>query len=157
MTLTLELRKEIARKRKERITKYITQDPPVPFYNIMKLEGMSERPLRLIIKDIEKENGISYLGTAAARDDGAPAPGLSDSTARFRSRLAVNLFRLRTDPKFGIAGREDLAPRVGINPREQIRAEQAPYRHDWSLGQIERLARELGEEPRDFILKCLTT
>jgi hypothetical protein len=158
MGMKLEERSEYARTRKARILQYITQDPPVSLYNVMSMEGMSERPLRVVLKELEQEHGVKYLGTAAARDDGGMPYGLTDASNRLRSNLANALYRV-TNPhnEFGFKGRNQVAAEVGLNPREQIRAEQTPFRHNWTLSQIERLARVLGEEPREFLLKCSTT
>lgn len=150
---------EYARRRKERILTYLTQDPPVSLVNIMAMEGVAERPLRLTIKELEDEHGLEYLGSVGARTGASMPYGLTEATARFRARLADHLYRI-TDVDTSIVnikGRTEAAPIVGLNPREQIRAEQKPFAYDWSLSQMERLARALGKDPRDFILDCLSS
>lgn len=149
-----------AQRRKERILTYMTQDPPVDLPTIAKMEGMHERALRFLIKsEIEPENGVDYLGKASKPSATNAVPyGLSTSTARFRQKLGDHLYLLRERGNDSSHfGRNQIAPRVGMNNRQQLKAEQRPFAHDWSLSQIERLARELGEDPREFMLKCLTT
>ena len=158
MGMTNEQRTAAARLRKARVLDYITQDPPVPLPHIMQMEGMSERPLRAMIRELETEHGVKYTTTAGAKKGDLPAFGLSEATSRLRSRLARELYRLTApENEFNLDGRMQVAPMTGLNPREQIRAEEAPWGHDWTLSQIERLARSLGEDPREFMLKCLTT
>lgn len=158
MGMSRDQRIENAKLRKERVRKLITQPNPLPLSHIMAMEGMTERPLRQLIKEIEREEGIEYIGTPACKGEGSPPPGLTEATSRLRSNLANELYRI-TNPHnaFGIIGREDAAPLVGLNPRQQIRAENKPFTHDWTLSQIERLARTLGEDPWEFLLKCLST
>lgn len=150
---------EFSQRRKERILTYITQDPPVPMVNIMAMEGITEKLLRDTIYDLQKDHGIKYTGTAASRAGITAVYGLSDDTLRLRAKLADNLYAA-TDPdtgQLGLKGRLEACPILGMNHREQIRAESKPFNHDWTLSQIERLARALGKNPRDLLLECLTT
>lgn len=148
-----------AAARKERIRVMMTQDPPVPYQQIRLAEGMHDRACRGLIKEIEAELGIRYLGTPLSKGDTKDLPfGLTSATSRLRGRLADYLYQLRergnNHDKFA---RNQVAPKIGLNARQQLRAEQAPFSHDWTLSQIERLAVELGEDPREFLLRCLTT
>lgn len=159
MGLSASEKAEYARRRKERIYAYMTQDPPVSLMNIMAMEGVAERPLRLTIKELEDEHDLDYLGTSGARTGASIPFGLTEATVRLRARLADNLYKI-TDVDTSVVdikGRQEAAPIVGLNPREQIRAEQKPFAFDWSLSQIERLARALGKDPRDFLMECLSS
>jgi hypothetical protein len=157
--LTREDIQEEARARKERILSFITQDPPVPYNQIRLMEGMHDRACRQLIKEIEDEHGLDYLGTPASKTPKDALPyGLTSSTAHFRGRLGDHLYQLRhRGNNHDNFGRNQVAPRVGLNARQQLKAEERPFAHDWTLSQIERLARELGENPVDFMIKCLTT
>jgi hypothetical protein len=138
----------------------ITREPaPVPFKTILALEGMHDRSCRGIIWELEAELGIKYFGTPAAKGTKDAMPyGLTMATAGLRGKLADNLYQLRMRGKnHGQSGRNEVAPRVGLNSRQQLRAEERPFAHDWTLSQIERLARELGRDPRELLLSCLTT
>lgn len=149
---------EIALKRKQRILEYITQNPPVPISIISEMEGIHDRPLRQIVKELEEEHGIKYICTEGARRGSDLPYGITEATNRLRANFGNELYKV-TNPNndFGYRNRHDAAPAVGMNNREQIRAETKPFCHDWKLSQIERLARRLGEDPREFLLRCLTT
>lgn len=150
---------EEAARRKERILAFMTQDPPVPYNQIKLMEGMHDRACRQIIKELEAEHGLDYLGTPAAKTPKDALPyGLTTATAHLRGRLGDHLYQLRQrGNNHDNFGRNQVAPRVGLNARQQLKAEDRPFGHDWTLSQIERLARELGENPAEFLLKCLTT
>jgi hypothetical protein len=151
---------EEAAARKDRIREMITREPaPVPYKTILALEGMHDRACRGIIWELEAELGIKYLGTPASKGAKDELPyGLTAATAQLRGKLADNLYQLRMRGKdHSQSGRNELAPQIGLNARQQLRAEERPFAHDWTLSQIERLARALGRDPREFLLQCLTT
>ena len=146
-----------ASERRERIAGYITQDPPVPLRTIMQLEGITYYSARMLINEIAKEKGINYMGLKLRPDRTEMPHGLTPATLRLRQKLGDALYLLK---ERGVDSnkipRNSIAPRVGLNMREQLKAEQRPFNHDWSLSQIERLARELNRDPREFLLSCLT-
>lgn len=149
---------EVKAQRRQRILGYVTSDEPLAFRNIMRMEGVSDSFLRHLIKELEAEHGFKYFGTAASRVGDQPPVGLTEATFRFRSRLANELYKVADQPeKYGLKGRTELAGRIGMNSRTQNRALNNPYDHDWTLSQIERLARLMGEEPWAFHQKCLST
>lgn len=146
-----------AQRRRERILGYIQQDPPVPISAILEMEGLSNRSARVIIKELQAEHGIDYLSHRLRKAKDAMPFGLSPATLRLRQKLGDNLYLLRERGNNSeVQGRNSVAPQLGMNNREQIRAEQRPFNHDWKLSQIERLARELGRDPRELLLACLT-
>lgn len=150
---------EEAVRRRERILTFITQDPPVPYNQVMLMEGMHDRACRQIIKELETEHGFKYLGTPGSKTPKDALPyGLTTATTHLRGRLGDHVYQLRQrGNNHDNFGRNEVAPRVGLNARQQQKAENRPFNYDWSLSQIERLARELGENPIDFLLKCITT
>ena len=156
---TREEIQEEAAARKVRILSFMTQDPPVPYENIRLMEGMHDRACRQLIKKIEAEEGIVYLGTPASKKPKDALPhGLTGATARLRGKLGDHLYQLRNrGNNHDNFGRNQVAPLIGLNNRQQTRAEQRPFAHDWTLSQIERLARELGRDPVEFLTSCLTT
>lgn len=146
-----------AAERRERIKGYMTQDPPLSFGRIRQMEGMTDRSLRQIVKELEAELGVQYMALHIQDQPGDAPYGLTTSTSRLRQKLADALYTLLERGSDGDKiGRHTAAPRVGLNNREQIRAESRPFNHDWKLSQIERLARELNRDPREFLLSCLT-
>lgn len=148
---------EEARRRRERILGHIRQDPPVPLGTIMQMEGLTNRSLRTIIKELEDEHGIDYLSQnlRVARD--AMPYGLTPATLTLRQRLGDQLYLLRERGQNSeVQGRNSVAPQLGMNTRQQLKAEQRPFNHDWTLSQIERLAQQLGRDPRELLISCLT-
>jgi hypothetical protein len=147
-----------AHARKERVLAYMTQDPPVPLSQIRLMEGMHDRACRQLVKEIEAEHGLDYMGTWSRAPKDAMPYGLTTSTARLRQKLGDALYALRERGNDSSHfGRNQVAPRVGLNNRQQLKAECRPFAHDWTLSQIERLAREHGRDPMEFLLSCLTT
>ena len=145
-----------AARRRERILGYIRQEPPMPLATILEVEGMTNRSVRTIIKELEVEHGIDYLSQRLRKPREAMPHGLTPATLTLRQRLGDQLYLLRERGQNSEAqGRYTVAPQLGMNNREQIRAEQRPFNHDWKLSQIERLARELGRDPRELIMSCL--
>lgn len=147
-----------AKARKARILAFMTQDPPVPLKNIAAMEGMHERACRVAIKEIEAEHGIDYMNNGSKKTADTMPYGLTSATQRLRGRLGDHVYLVRNrGNENSTFGRNQVAPRIGLNNRQQLAAEQRPFTHDWTLSQIERLAREVGENPVEFLLKCLTT
>jgi len=148
---------QAAAERRERIRGYMTQDPPLSVKQIVELEGMTDRSCRILIREIDKEFSIGYMAMKLRPDMSATPFGLTPSTLRLRQKLGDHLYMLvERGTEGNKIGRNSVAPRVGLNGREQLRAEQRPFNHDWRLSQIERLARELNRDPREFLLSCLT-
>lgn len=147
-----------AKNRKERILSYMTQDPPVPLSMICQIEGMAERACRAIVKEVEAEHGLTYMNVASKAPNDIMPYGLTSATHRLRQKLGDNLYALRERGNDSSHfGRHQVAPRVGLNNRKQLKAESKPFAHDWKLSEIERLAREHGRDPMEFLLSCLTT
>ncbi len=156
-TQTMSAISQEAANRRQRILGYIQQDPPMPMATIMEVEGMTNRSVRSIIKELEVEHGIDYLSQKLRKARDAMPHGLSPATLPLRQRLGDQLYLLHQRGQNSEAqGRNSVAPQLGMNNREQIRAEQRPFNHDWKLSQIERLARELGRDPRELLMSCLT-
>ncbi len=156
--LSLKEIAEQAAERKERLFGYMTHQPPYSMTRIAAMEGMNIRSVRMILKELERERGVEYF-TMMVRTPKDQIPfGLTNATLSMRQKLGDHLFMLRergvnSEP----LGRNAVSPVIGVNVREQIKAEQRPFNHDWKLSQIERLARQLGRDPREFMLSCLTT
>jgi hypothetical protein len=135
----------------------MTQESPVPLGHIAKLEGMHERAVRDIVKELETEHNIEYMNVASKASPDTLAPGLTTATSALRMNLGTELYTLRERGNDSADfARNEIAPRVGLNPRQQARAEQRPFNHDWTLSQIERLAKERGRHPVEFLLNMLS-
>lgn len=140
MPLTREELKDLTQRRTLRILGYVAQPHPLCLSEIAAREGMTLCKVRKVIVELERDHGFRYLGTPAAR--GVANNDLAGLARPLRSRLADLLHKLTMQYE----SRELLAPVLGMNPREQLRAISKPYRHDWTLSQIERLALALGLE-----------
>lgn len=140
MPLTRCELKELIQRRTLRIHGYVTQPQPLCLNEIVAREGTTLCEVCKIIKRLERDRGFQYLGTPAAR--GVADNDLAGLARPLRSRLADLLYKLSGQYE----SRDLLAPVLGMNPREQLRALNKPYRHDWTLSQIERLALALGLE-----------
>ena len=147
-----------AQARRGRILAFMTQDPPVPLVIICQIEGMAERACRAVVKEIEDEHGLDYMNVSSKAPKDTMPYGLTSATSRLRQKLGDNLYALRERGNDSSHfGRNQVAPRVGLNNRQQLKAESRPFAHDWKLSEIERLAREHGRDPMEFLLSCLTT
>jgi len=151
-------RVEAAQERRERVRGYMFGDKPLSVKKICQVEGLTDRAARVIMKELEAEVGESYFSLHVREPTDDMPYGLSNATMRLRQRLGDQLYLLlQRGTESERIGRYRAAARIGLNNREQIRAEQRPFCHDWSLSQIERLAREHNRDPVEFLLSCLTS
>ena len=60
--------------------------------------------------------------------------GLTDKSASLRAKLGAIIAQMTLD---GLS-RAEIGEITGLNLRESCRAEQRPFKHDWTLSQIER-------------------
>jgi len=128
-----EMRAQAA-ERKARVWEYMNHTPPLPIREIAAREGATVRYVRHLVKKLEQENGVYYSGWGLSYK-----PPLSEESYHLRSRLADQLYNLLERE----GGRADVARLVGLNTREQLRAINRPFAHDWTLSQIERLGQAL--------------
>lgn len=98
--------------------------------------------LRQIIKKLSQDHGVKYTPQAETMPY-----GLTPETLTLRMFLGDKLFEVQQ--KMG--GRIGATRLTGLNVREQVRAEQRPWSHDWTLSQIERLAHALGTTAKDLL------
>jgi DNA-binding XRE family transcriptional regulator len=145
---------EDAKQRRNRILTLITQVPPVDLVTIGEMEGMHDSAVRKTVVELCKEHNLNYMKCGSRRDRRMMPFGITQGSARFRSKLADALYRLRKEQTLTVV---DMATTVGLNAQRLRAAESRPYNHDWKLSEIERLATALGRETREFLLECLTT
>lgn len=156
--VTKEEIKAETQRRRERIHGYMVADPPLPLPTICEIEGMHPRAGRALVKEIEAEFGLKYMGVHSRPPRDQVPFGLTAATQRLRQKLADNLYLLRErgkDSNHYIPA--EVAARIGLNSRAQLKAKERPFAYDWKISEMERLARELGRDPQEFILSCLTT
>src|ERR1041384_6639929 len=95
---------------------------------------MNELAARRLVNDLVIKHDLSYVPSVA---DDTPY-GMDNESIRLRSHLGGLLYDLRT----ALGGDRTAVARVtGLNRTEQIRAEQRPYNHGWSIQQMQRLAK----------------
>ena len=102
--------------------------------SIAERAGMNELAARRLINDLVKLHGLSYVPSIT---DDTPF-GMDQQTVFLRIHLGNLLYdlRMRLD-----GDRTSVSRLTGLNRTEQIRAEQRPYNHNWTLSQIQRLAK----------------
>jgi len=119
-------------KQIERITGYIKDKYGVP--DIIDREGGDPKVISDLCREIGQQLGIKPV---QGHTDLLPY-GLSSSGpgAKLRSTLGNHLFRLTKNHHF-----REVSVMTGLTNAEQKRALNNPPRHDWSLSQIERMAK----------------
>lgn len=122
--------------RKSRVLEYMCEATPLPVREIAAREGITERWTRTLIKALERETGLTYRGWGLHFKT-----AMGDETYALRSRLADQLHQLIQK----VGSRAEVAALTGVNSREQLRAINRPFHHDWTLSQIERLAQALAD------------
>jgi hypothetical protein len=102
--------------------------------------GMNELAARRIIYALSP----GYRGTV---NDDTPY-GMDTESLAQRIKLGSLLYDLRESLK---GDRVQVARLTGLNRNEQIAAEQRPFEHDWSISQIQRLAKAISVNYKDII------
>lgn len=139
-------------ERRARIVQYITAGAPIG--TIAQIEGMDYDNCRKLCLQIAREDNLAYRPEDR---QGAPiyALGIDERNAELRRRLGDTLYGYvaptpRTQRNPSMVGRA-----TGIPPREQRRAWEKPFSHDWTISEITRLAESLGEQFTPFMLRHL--
>ena len=107
-----------------------------PVRTIAQLEGLEHDYCRKICMRLVASSGIEYTPERVYKRLEMTTVGLTEKTRRLRSYLADKLYDLGDNPRV-------IAKQIGMTLRCQKYAKQRPFRHDWTLSQIERLAEAL--------------
>ncbi len=139
-------------ERRERIIEFIKEQ--LPIINIAQIEGMDFDNCRKLCMQIAREDGLPYEPEHRQAAPVYPC-GIDQGNAELRRRLGDTLYGYvaptpRTQRNPSMVGRA-----VGIAPRQQRRAWEKPFSHDWSISQMNRLAGTLGEDFTPFVLRHL--
>jgi len=102
--------------------------------------GMNELAARRIINSLCP----NYKGTV---NDVTPY-GMDNESLAQRIKLGSLLYDLRESLK---GDRVQVSRLTGLNRNEQIRSEQRPFDHDWTISQIQRLARAMNVNYKDLM------
>jgi hypothetical protein len=117
-------------RRKVRLRNHIIQGKSVG--EICDIEGLDrENQPKLMRREIAAPEGLKI----SSERNTAPPVGLLEIERSFRGWLQVKLASLRDHHHYA-----DVAHMVGLTNIEQQRAMTAPYTHNWTIAQIQRLA-----------------
>jgi hypothetical protein len=106
--------------------------------------GMNELAARRLVYNLVEQHGLTYTPTVSD----ITTFGLTNQTHPLRVELGMQLYDLRERLD---GDRTAVARLTGLNRSEQIRAEQIPFDHNWTLAQIERLALAISTTPKELI------
>jgi len=102
--------------------------------SIAERAGMNELAARRLINELVKVHGLSYVPSIT---DDTPF-GMDQETIHLRIKLGNLIYDLR---QANDGDRVKVARLTGLNRTEQIRAEQRPYNHNYTIAQIQRIAK----------------
>lgn len=107
---------------------------------IAQLVGMPLDHAKVTCYALIKKHDLDYNSAETAKGDKDKMPiGVTSESDRVRHRLANLLYDARQrDHALTIS------MATGLSAKQQRLASERPYRHNWSLGEIERFARYLG-------------
>lgn len=148
MNSSAALRRQKLDEREAYILDLVKENTPLA--SIAKLTGTNQDYCGDLIEKLVKEYGLTYAPAKPGTED-MPVGVTSDSHT-FRNNLAPLVYDLReTDHHLQIA--RD----TGLLNIAQRRASSRPHNHDWTLSQLERLARRLDIPFKEMMLKALLT
>lgn len=142
------IRTNLRLAREERLVIFIAEGRPVSA--VALLEGIEHDYAYQLLTQVAKRRGLDYQAKRVARPGLEEIPGLTAASRALRSRLGNNLYNLKLE-------QSEIARKLGITARNQQFAKDTPFRYDWSLSQIERLANEVGTPFESFLLQLLLT
>lgn len=147
MTSLAELREKKNEEREQHLIDLIKAGRPVNF--IADTLGMNVDYAIKQIREVCLQHNLPRPPKGRAGD--MPV-GLDDESQVFRAKLGDHLYNLREKHH-----RTTLAQHLGIPPQSQAKASERPNAFNWSLGQMQRLAKHLGISFKELILRCILT
>lgn len=126
----MKSREEGIAERNIRIVDYVTQGWTAE--EIADREGLERDYTQKLRTKLIKEHKIKPPKTSRKNKT---AFGITEHSARIRSRLADHLQALKDEHPT-----PDVAFMIGLTQREQNEAKYGRSKHNWTLGQMERLA-----------------
>jgi hypothetical protein len=132
-------------RRRARWVQYIKDGLSVA--EIADIEGVREDNGATERRQIARAEGLeiwnrSSLGSAHAR-------GVLDVPSLFRTHLKNELAELAKQHQ-----PEDLQALIGLNPKAVRDAQKRPYAHNWTLGQMQRLAQARGKTFEQLMIEA---
>lgn len=139
-----EQRTRLLEERDARLVGYLKANTSMG--TICDREGMEYDYCRKECLKLAKKFNIAYKPGPTN-----PEPyGFTDESERFRSRLS--------DLIYGYLNHHhplEVARDMGLTQNEQRQAKERPFRHNWTISQMERMAHTLGMDFRALILHAI--
>lgn len=135
-------------EREGRLRQFISENRPVAV--IAKLEALDFSYAKLLIRKLVKDEKLDYNPPKITKSGEQPIVGLTEDSERFRGRLADRLYALGDDHRAIALG-------TGIMLRSQKFARDRPFNYDWTVSNLERVARASNKGFRQFMLEALLT
>ncbi len=135
-------------EREGRLRQFIAENRPISA--IAKLECLEFNYAKLLVKAIVATEGFDYQPERISKSGSQEIVGLTEETRHLRGQLGNALARLKDDPR-------EVTLKTGVMFRSLKVARDKPNNFDWSLSQIERLARANDKTFRQLMLESLLT
>ena len=135
-------------EREERLRQFIIEQRPISA--IAKLESLDLPYARVLVRRMVKDEGLEYNPPKITRQGKEPIVGLTEDTRKVRAKLGDYLAALGRDHR-------SIALNIGILFRSQQYARDRPFNYDWTLSNIERLARASDIPFKRLMLEALLT
>ena len=133
-------------EREARLVAFITEGRAVSA--VALLEVVSHDYAYKLLMKVSKKFGLNYRPRRVANTAQADIPGLTDDSQAVRARLGDLLYTLK-------GSQPELARLTGVASHAQLTARDRPFNYDWSLSQIERLAKAANTDFRALMLQAL--
>ncbi len=146
----LERRRALLNEREEQILALLKEK--ASFKAISRLVGMPLDHCKVTCYEIIRKYELDYDSAEASKADQEKLPvGITSDSNTVRHRLADLMYNARErDHALTIS------MATGLSAKQQRLASERPYRHNWTLGELERFARYLDIPFADFCRKIFT-
>ncbi|MGN6820571.1 MAG: hypothetical protein ACTHJR_18090 [Sphingomonas sp.] len=142
-------RKEILLERDKKMRELVIEGRAAS--EIAERLGLEEDYVQRQASRIADELGI-VRAKRPSRMDKTPF-GMSADSQRLRRNLGNELYYLKQDDNLH---KLEVAELTGIPQKAQLGAWERPHNYNWSITQIERLARARGRDFTEFMMEMLT-
>ena len=138
-----DVRLAVREDRNQRAIELLQQGRPINA--ICKILGMEYETGRRICNDLIRQHKIDYQPQNFEQK-------LPQDTHLLRHNLSTALYNYRENTHWGV-----VSMTTGLPNRDQHNAIERPYKHDWTITEISRLAAAQGDTFRNLMLKSLLT
>lgn len=134
--------------RETRLRQFIKENRPVSA--IAMAESLEFAYAKQLVRKLIKAENLEYNPPRVKCSGDMPIEGLTEESRDVRGHLANSLARLKDEPR-------EITRKIGILFRSIKTATIKPNNYDWSLSQIERLARASNKTYKQLMLEALLT